>query len=181
MRHRIRSYILRQRFETAWSFLPGLVQANLRRFIRYVDEVEELAGTYLYVQNEATNAIEVYDGPIEGGTGYTAFLSTGSRAFCDIILPTNPLTEYSECDGLAVILHELAHAEDFFTYGNAAGNRNNYESEKIAWDRALAWASAATHDDALVAEIRSYVDLAKYWDNHKHLRALLMGETTDQK
>ncbi len=166
MRRRIESTVLKERFEKAWAILPVSERERLRSFIRYVDEVEVLEGTYVYGVREAGKGVERIMGPLEVGTGYTAFMTLGSKDVADVILPSDPLASYDEAAALAIILHELAHAVDYLNYPNEAIKRSWYRSEVHAWTQVIAWSRSSTLiSDGSNDEVRMYARLAMLGDS----------------
>lgn len=78
-------------------------------------------------------------GPLESGTGYTFFYKDINVAFCDIILPAT-LSEATQAQLIAVILHELAHAWNYYQYQEVAIEGVELEEEIRAWRQAADWA-----------------------------------------
>lgn len=165
MRRRIRSAALRERFAKAWAVLPTFEQKRLRSFIRYVDEVEVLEGTFVYGRPEPGKTVEIIVGPLESGTGYTALMSLDSTDVADVILPSDPLASCDEGTALLIILHELAHAVDYLSSLKEAIERSHYRSEIYAWSQAMAWSCRSTLSDELSAEIEMHARLAMLEDS----------------
>jgi hypothetical protein len=169
MKRRFFSRIFRQRFETAWSFVPAPCKKNLRGFIRYVDEVSDLQGVCIFAKDLTTGGIEILDGPLIRATGYCGYYGLPTREFCDVILLSNVMEAGSaersaEGASVAVTLHELAHAHDFFLHRRDAANRPNLETEQLAWNQAVEWASLAIPNTALFERIKTYATLARIFD-----------------
>ena len=145
MRRRIRSAVLKERFEKAWRILPDPERRRLRSFIRYVDETRTLDGTFIYARSgpgrgdvEIVKVLEGY------GSGFTAFLSLPSGDVADVILPADPLAVCDEAPALLIILHELVHALDYLDRPEEASARSESRSEAYCWAQAMVWASLST-------------------------------------
>ena len=173
MRRRLRSESIRNRFKTAWNYLPRHVQNTLRAFIRYVREVPTIAGSKLYVRDSTTGCREIIDGPLDEGTGYTFYGDLGTRKICDVLLPTKPLAQYPNGDAIAIILHELAHAYDYALHHREVANRSDYESERLAWDQAAKWAAATERDPELLKQIEEYAVKAMRCDFYGELERII--------
>ena len=170
MRRRIRSQALRERFDKAWAVLPAVEQKRLRSFIRYVDEVRELEGTFIYGRPEQGKGIEIIAQLQGGGTGYTALMNLNSRDVVDVVLPSDPLASCDESVALLIILHELAHAVDYLNGTKKAIERNHYRSERFAWTQAIAWACGSTLSDELSDEIEIHGRSAMLEDMFRRYR-----------
>ena len=157
MRRRIHFEILQNRFDTAWNCIPAVVKRDLRGFIRYVDGVPELLGTCISVRDNQTGSVEVCEGPIEKeAAGFCYFYSDSSREFCDVILPNDPIGKIPEAPALAIILHELAHAHDYYIRRNDARDDNEAEAEIRAWRKAIEWATMAPLANGLSNDLALY-------------------------
>jgi len=152
MKRRITTTALRERFEKAWSAVPAPEQKSLRPFIRYVDEVPVLKGTFVYGRPRGGTAIESMAGPLERGVGHTAFLSLASGNVVDVILSADPLASCDEDAALAVILHELAHAWDYLR--ETISERSVDGMERYARALAQDWASKASLPDELKDNVK---------------------------
>lgn len=129
-------------------------------FIRYVDEVSELSGTYIYVRDNKSGIVEICEGPLEEGTGFAFFYSSTGREFCDIILPKDPIAVYPEGQALAIILHELAHAHDYYIRRRNICNDNLVEAEINFWKKAVEWVSMAPLPFSFVFDITYFAQIA---------------------
>lgn len=174
MRRRITSKEIRYRFRTAWNYLPTSVKKDLRSFIRYIDEVPELFGTYIYAKASLSGPVEIVEGPLAKGTGYTFYCSFDTREFCDVILPNDPLATFPEGYTLAIILHELAHAYEYYVHRRAACNNDEYSAETYAWHKAIEWAEQAEPDTNLFMDIKRYANTAVLYNTEKELHAMLI-------
>lgn len=146
MRKRFSSQTLKQYFSTAWSCLPEKTQNDLCKFIRQVREVENLEGIYIGCPDGTRY------GPVEDGEGFTFLYKDDEVAFCDIILSSSlgeGLQEYA----ISTILHELAHALDYFISPEDAVKSIRFNAEVNAWDKAISWAKEGIPDSALTQEI----------------------------
>lgn len=164
MRRRIESEILREYFETAWQMLPAHERKRLRSFIRYVDEVGLLEGTFIYGRPAKGKGVEIIMGPLEGGCGYAALMELNSEFVADVLLPSNPLTTFSEGAAIGVILHELAHVAAYANAPKRASGRNHLRSETGAWTQAMAWACQSEVSDALSSELELHARRAMLQD-----------------
>lgn len=173
MRKRIFSDILKKRLNLAWQCIPKNIQKKLNSFIRYVDETTELEGTFIYVADKSHGAIEAVEGPLNSGSGYTFFFSNDDREFCDVILPTSPLVTYSDGEAIAIILHELSHAHEYYLHRKEAIQAIVYNAEVKAWINALEWASKSSLNLNIVEEIRSYIKLAISHETNNAIMDLL--------
>ena len=173
MRKRILSGILKNRFDLAWSCIPKNVQKELSGFIRYIDETPELEGTFIYVTDKSRGAIEATEGPLQSGNGYTFFFSNDDREFCGVILPTDPLVTYSDGEAIAIILHELSHAHEYYLHRKEATQAIVYNAEVNAWINALEWASNSSLNLKTVEEILGYVKLAVSHETNNAIMDLL--------
>jgi hypothetical protein len=135
MRRVLRSVIIKKYFETAWEVLPKDVQIELKPFIRQVREVESLTKTRISCPDGTRF------GPLESGTGFTFFYKDEQSAFADVILP-KILCDFTDAEGVCVILHELAHAYEYATKHQEA--IENEDSEHEAWNQAIAWAKSSS-------------------------------------
>lgn len=156
MRRRIRSRVLRERFQRAWSILPASERNRLRAFIRYVDETDVLEGTLIYARPEPGGAVELI-AELGRGAGFAAFLSLATGDVADVVLPADPLTAWRESPAVAVILHELAHVADHLDRPKEASERARDRSERYAWAQALAWAHASSLSDRESGELAANI------------------------
>lgn len=168
MKRRFQSEAVRTHFDTAWHCLPPQVQKALRGFIRHVDEVDRFDGIYLYARNEITRAVEIIDGPLTGeGVGYAAYCIIADRRFCDLIFASRHLLSGTEGYAVAICLHEIAHAQDYFLNGKQTVERGHYLSEIHAWNQALEWAAMLAN-----AELRT--------DAWLHIQAAIRNELQEE-
>lgn len=169
MRRRISSPALRDRFAKAWAILPDPDRIRLRSYIRYVDEVDRLEGTFVYGRVEPGGGIETI-AQLKDAIGFAAFLSLTSGDVADVILPTDPLAACDEGEAVAICLHELAHIVDHLERPKEASERSRQRSEMYAWAQALAWVCSSPLDDRQSAEL---VGLALSGMAENEIRGLL--------
>lgn len=148
VRKRFKTESLKNSFTVAWAAIPEDISRNLSPFIRQVREVDKLSGTYIGCPDGTRY------GPLESGTGYTFFYKDINVAFCDIILPAT-LSEATQAQLIAVILHELSHAWNYCQNHEVATEGVEIEGEIRAWRQAAAWARLGISDSELASEVAS--------------------------
>lgn len=146
MRKYFSSLIMKQYFQAAWFCLPKNTQNDLYKFIRQIREVEYLKDTYIGCPDGSRY------GPLDEGNGFTLFYKDDDIAFCDIILSSD-LVEASPALAIGTILHELAHALDYFICPENVVNSIKINAEVNAWDKAISWSKEGIPDPALARDI----------------------------
>jgi len=154
MRKRLTSKTLKQHFSIAWVCLPEKMQTNLYEFIRQIREVKSLEGSYIGCPDGPRY------GPIEDGDGFTFLYKDERIAFCDILLSSS-IVKVSQAYAISTILHELAHASDYFISPEGAMASYRFDAEVNAWDKAISWAKDGISDSVLVREIEFVAIRAK--------------------
>jgi hypothetical protein len=106
--------VLRKRFDRAWGIVPKRQRAKLDDTLVSVRIVERLEG--LVIRLSDGSRYRLGDKP---GFGYCC-VHGGSHGLDLRLVFTRELAVEDEVWALATILHELAHALDYYDYGQTA-------------------------------------------------------------
>lgn len=145
--------------------LPRNTRRDLRDFIRYIDEVPDIAEASIFAKG--SNGVELIANAFEDSAGFCALLEVGGRDRTDILLSSVHLVGFDEAAVIGTILHEVAHAEDYLVYPKEAVTRSEYDSERVAWLRAWQWA-LASGENALNGRVQIWCRLCLVEDQTRY-------------